>query len=95
MYKEIEARKLALSCSDIFPRKVKRDLNCGSMDLITSSDSPGPAMKIRTSGANREMIGKASTKTDKPFLGSSKRPMNPSVLPCHFSCEIPSLYLSA
>ena len=52
-------------------------------------------MNTRTSGAKREIIGNASTKTDKPLRGSSKRPMKPRVFPCHFSCGVPSLYLSA
>ncbi len=65
------------------------------MSLITSSGSPGPATNTLTSGANREMTGSASIKTFKPFRGSSKRPINPMVLPCHLPCGVPCIYREA
>ena len=94
-YIEMEDMKFALSSSEIFPKKVKRCRNCGSMLFSTSAGSPGPATKTFTSGANRAITGSASNKTLNPFRGSSNRPINPMVFPCHFSCGVPFLYREA
>ena len=61
------------------------------MPSITSAGSPGPATKIFTSGANREITGKASTRTLNPLRGSSNLPMKPMVFPDHFSMAFPSV----
>ena len=91
-YKATEDMKSALSSSEILPRNSNRCRSCGSILLITSSGSPGPATKTFTSGAKREITGKASTRTLKPFRGSSNLPINPIVFPDHFSCNFPCAY---